>query len=284
MTAALQPAEPAHRVRHGGRAGKRAGGAAAFEQPPFRQLKNPLTPTRLVSDDELESIHLASLRVLKEIGVEVLHEEARAIMKRHGADVRDGSERVRFDSDMILELMASCPSEFTLHARNPAHNVRFGGNNLIFSQMGSAPNCSDMDGGRRPGNRADFRNFLKLAQMHNILQTTGGVPLVKVTSGQLSGSIDLRFENNCYFSSGAAWKVLWGATTYTSIGGFRGSGQEKFNGANVGTSTDPLLTAPGAGGTFVRNPSWSRASTFFGSARRTSFSASRASPSRPASR
>ena len=69
------------------------------------------------------------------------------------------------------------PSEFTIHARNPAHNVRFGGNNLVLSQMASAPNCSDLDNGRRPGNQVDFRNFLKLAQMHNILNTTGGYPV-----------------------------------------------------------------------------------------------------------
>ena len=126
MTAALHPAEPViatDRVRRGGRAGKRAGGSAAFEQPPFRQLKIPLTPTKLISDDELESIHLASLRVLKEIGVDVLHDGARQIMKDHGADVREGSERVRFDADMILELIAHAPPEFTIHARNPAHNV-----------------------------------------------------------------------------------------------------------------------------------------------------------------
>jgi len=183
MHAALQPAEPAlatDRMRRGGRAGKRAGASAAFEQPAFRQLKNPFAPTKLVSDDELESIHLASLRVLKEIGVDVLHDGARQIMKEHGADVREGSERVRFDAGMIMELIGHCPSEFTLHARNPAHNVRFGGNNLIFSQMASAPNCSDLDGGRRAGNQADFRNFLKLAQMHNILMTTGGYPVEPV--------------------------------------------------------------------------------------------------------
>ena len=84
MTAALHPLEPAlapDRARRGGRAGKRAGGSAAFEQPAFRQLKNPLAPTRLVSEDELESIHLASLRVLREIGVDVLHDEARRIMQ-----------------------------------------------------------------------------------------------------------------------------------------------------------------------------------------------------------
>ncbi len=46
--------------------------------------------------------------------------------------------------------------------------------------MASAPNCSDLDRGRRPGNQEDFRNFLKLAQMHNILQTTGGYPVEPV--------------------------------------------------------------------------------------------------------
>ncbi|MGI6855753.1 trimethylamine methyltransferase family protein [Mesorhizobium sp. 1B3] len=180
MTAALNPVEPAlssDRHRRGGRAGKRAGTSAHFEQAPFRQLKIPYPPTKLISDDELESIHLASLRVLKEIGVDVLHDEARRIMRAHGADVREGSLRVRFDADMIMELIAHCPPEFTLHARNPSHNVRFGGNNLVISQMASAPNCSDTDRGRRPGNQQDYRNFLRLAQMHNILHTTGGYPV-----------------------------------------------------------------------------------------------------------
>ncbi len=172
-----EPPAANERSRRGGRSGKRAGTGNAFEQPPFRQLKIPFRPTEIVSADELESIHLASLRVLNEIGVDVLHEGARGIMKEHGADVREGSERVRFDADMLLELVSHAPPEFTVHARNPAHNVRFGGNNLILSQMGSAPNCSDADNGRRPGNQVDFRNFVKLAQMHNILNTTGGYPV-----------------------------------------------------------------------------------------------------------
>ncbi|MGE0499949.1 MAG: trimethylamine methyltransferase family protein [Rhizobiaceae bacterium] len=180
MTAALHPAQPVvstDRTRRGGRAGKRGGGSGAFEQPAWRQYRIPFEPTKLVSDDELESIHLASLRVLSEIGVDVLHDGARQIMKEHGASVREGSERVRFDPDMILESIAHAPPEFTVHARNPAHNVQFGGNRLIFSQMASAPNCSDADRGRRAGNQQDFRNFLRLAQMHNVLQTTGGYPV-----------------------------------------------------------------------------------------------------------
>ena len=165
------------RARRGGRAGKRASGSAAFEQPPFRQPKVRFPPTEIVSADELEAIHLTSLRVLKEIGVDVLHEEARRIMKEYGADVHEGSERVRFDADMILELVSHAPSSFTMHARNPAHNLQFGGDAVFFAQVASAPNCSDVDGGRRPGNQADFRNFVKLAQMHNVIHCTGGYPV-----------------------------------------------------------------------------------------------------------
>ncbi|WP_187971362.1 trimethylamine methyltransferase family protein [Aquibium microcysteis] len=175
---ALEPAPGADRARRGGgRAGKRASGSASFEQPPFRRLKRPFPPTAIVSEDQLESIHLASLRVLSEIGLDVLHEGARRIMKEAGADVREGSERVRFDPAMILDWVSHAPSEFRVHARNRDHSIDFGGDNLVFAQVASAPNCSDLDNGRRPGNRTDFRNLVKLAQMHNVISATGGYPV-----------------------------------------------------------------------------------------------------------
>lgn len=168
--------EPA-RARRGGRAGNRSQTAVEFSQPPFQQLNNPYPPTRIVSDDELESIHLASLEVLKEIGLDVLHEGARRIMKEAGADVEAGSERVRFEPELITETIRTCPSQYRLHARNPAHDLVFGGDHISFAQMASAPNCSDIDLGRRAGNQEDFRKLLKLGQMHNILHLSGGYPV-----------------------------------------------------------------------------------------------------------
>lgn len=170
------------RTRRGGRAANAAkrGGDGPFSQPPFRRLRVPFPPTRLISDDELEAIHLASLRVLEEIGIEVLHDEARAIMRRHGADVRDDTQRVHFDAALVMEFIAHCPSEYTVFARNPAHNLSMGGDSIIFAQIASAPNCSDADNGRRPGNQVDFRNFVKLAQMHNIIHCLGGYPVEPV--------------------------------------------------------------------------------------------------------
>ena len=154
--------------------------ARAIAQRPFTRLKRPYPSVALISDDQVEHIHQASLKLLSKTGLDVLHEGARDVMKKAGADVREGETRVRFDPDLIVESIATVPSEFTLHARNAQHNVTMGGNNIVFNMMASAPNCSDTDMGRRAGNQEDYRNFLKLAQMHNVLHVTGGYPVEPV--------------------------------------------------------------------------------------------------------
>lgn len=146
----------------------------------YRNLEHRFPPTTMVSADELEAIHNTSLDVLEELGIDVMHEGAREIMKKAGADVRPGIERVRFDRNLILELIKTCPSEFTLHARNPERNVKMGGKNLAFAQVASPPNCSDLDGGRRAGNHKDFQNLVKLAQSYDIIHLTGGYPVEPV--------------------------------------------------------------------------------------------------------
>ncbi len=153
----------AKRERRGGRGGRSARAeATGTVQKPFRQPQRRFPPTEVVSADELEAIHNASLTVLEEIGMDFLEPQARALLQAAGADVRAGSERVRFDRHFILDKIKTAPAEFTLHARNPAHNLRFGGDNVIFAQVASTPNASDLDGGRRPGNRQDFQNFVRL--------------------------------------------------------------------------------------------------------------------------
>jgi len=166
-----------------GRRGRRremATPAPTIAQRPFTRLKRPYPSVVLISDDQVEHIHKASLKLLSETGLDVLHEGARDVMKKAGADVREGETRVRFDPDLVVETIATVPSEFTLHARNAQHNVTMGGNNIVFNMMASAPNCSDTDRGRRVGNQEDYRNFLRLAQMHNVLHVTGGYPVEPV--------------------------------------------------------------------------------------------------------
>jgi trimethylamine---corrinoid protein Co-methyltransferase len=171
----------ARRGRAGGRAARGLRAAdARIQQRAFKQPRRNFAPINIVSADQLEQIHLTSLQVLEEIGMDFLDGEARALLKDAGADVKADSPRVRFDRHMIEERIKTAPSNFTLHARNPAHNLEFGGDNIIFAQVASAPNCSDTAGGRRPGTQADFRNLVRLAQSYNIIHMTGGYPVEPV--------------------------------------------------------------------------------------------------------
>ena len=172
-------ADPAPARRGGGRAG-RGQKARGLPQKPFRQPRRRFPAMTIVSDDELEAIHTTSLTILEEIGMDFLNIEARDRLAKAGALVEAGSQRVRFDRGLIEQAIATAPATFTLHARNPAHDVKFGGDWVAFPQMASAPNCSDTDNGRRPGNQQDFRNLLKLAQSFNILHLTGGYPVEPV--------------------------------------------------------------------------------------------------------
>src|SRR6059058_657306 len=78
-------------------------------QAPWRLVRNPFHPFEIISADELESIHLASLSILENIGISVQSERARALLARHGAKVTAGEQVVRFDRDFVLEAIADAP-------------------------------------------------------------------------------------------------------------------------------------------------------------------------------
>jgi len=137
-----------------------------------------LEPTRVVSDDELEAIHEASLTVLRETGIDFLHDDARRMLAEAGADV-DG-DRVRFDPELITETIKTAPSTFTLHGRSAERDLVIGGDWVTFSAVASAPNFVDRATGRRTGDRAAYQTLLKLAQMLNPVHTLAGYPVEPV--------------------------------------------------------------------------------------------------------
>ena len=162
-----------------GRRGRLSGRTRArdvvAEQPPWTQPRLPFEPLRSVSDDELEAIHKASLRVLAETGIDFLDETARRQLVDVGCQV-DG-DRVRFDPDLVMHLVSTAPAEFTMHAPSPARNLHMGGNVLTYTSVASPPFVTGLGRDRRDGNRDDYRNLIKLGQMLNAVHTVAGYPV-----------------------------------------------------------------------------------------------------------
>ena len=149
-----------------------------IRQLPWRRLVNPYRPVEILSADQVEAIHVASLRILAEIGMEVLGD--RALDALAGAGARGGSRRRGWSGSIrrrSSRSSRSAPREFRLHARNPERDVLFGGANLVFCAVGGPAFVSDLDRGRRPGNFADFVDYVRLIGALDVLHQEGGGPL-----------------------------------------------------------------------------------------------------------
>ncbi|MEY4091680.1 MAG: hypothetical protein RLZZ496_862, partial [Pseudomonadota bacterium] len=165
-------------VTEGTRERRRASRAdRAPKAPKAPQPRLPFKPVELASPEQIERIHQESLRVLEEIGIEVLHDGARVILKKEGAIVDESTQRVRFPRELVESKIGLAPKSFILHARNPENNVVIGENAVAFGSVASAPNVADREGGRRPGNHKDYQNLLRLGQSLDAVHFWGGYPV-----------------------------------------------------------------------------------------------------------
>jgi trimethylamine---corrinoid protein Co-methyltransferase len=159
----------------GRRRPRRTSGGIA--QLPWRTVRNPYRPVEILSADEVETLHRASLRILAEIGIEVLGDRALDLLAGAGASVDRETRRVRFDPTHVEELVAKAPSTFRLHARNPAKSLTFGDRHVVFSAVGGPAFVTDLDRGRRPGNIADFVDYVRVIGALDVVHQEGGGPL-----------------------------------------------------------------------------------------------------------
>ena len=162
--------------RSGGRQGRAAARASSTAVKTFdrawRQWVNPYQPVEQFSEDQIEAIHLASLRVLSETGINVHNPEARQLYARAGHTVSVDNV-VKFDPDLVLELVALAPSSITLYGRGEDREITVGGRHVGISTTGGTPNFSDLDNGRQPGTLAKLDDFCKLAQAFDVIHLIG---------------------------------------------------------------------------------------------------------------
>ena len=158
--------------RSGGRAARRESRAAKVTAAaPY--LIRSVPCQEVLNEEGLAQIEANADQLLQDIGIEFRDDdEVLNLWRGAGADVRD--QRVRFPKGLLRQLIATAPTQFTQHARNPARSVEIGGDNMVFAPVYGPPFVRDMDGGRRYGTIEDFRNFVKLAYLSPHIHHSGG--------------------------------------------------------------------------------------------------------------
>lgn len=150
---------PRRTARAGGRAARRA----ATDITMLPGLTNALPHCEMMNGAHVEKIDAASMDILENVGVVFRDPIALQDWRKVGARV-DG-ETVYLDRGLVRDLIASIPSTFTLHARDPRKSVPLGGRQSIFVPMTGAPYLRDLDDVRRNPMLADLAMFHKLSHM-----------------------------------------------------------------------------------------------------------------------
>lgn len=130
-------------------------------------------PVGALSEAGIERIHTASLRLLREHGMDFMAPEAWDILEPNGVTVDRETGLCKFPAEVVLEWIAKAPARFRIEARNPALSLEFGGGQTHFSLGMSAPFVIDKSGQRRAGNSHDFQRIIKLAHGLDTCATIG---------------------------------------------------------------------------------------------------------------
>ncbi|MFO7716235.1 trimethylamine methyltransferase family protein [Desulfosarcina sp.] len=120
---------------------------------------------------EINLIHDASMEILAETGVKFSSEEALDLFRQNGFNVTN--PRVYITEKEVMRALATVPSRFVVHARNPQYNVAIGEDDFVFLPTAGAPNVSNADGIRRPATLDDYHTSCKLVQTSDQLDMNG---------------------------------------------------------------------------------------------------------------
>ncbi len=136
-------------------------------------LLNRLPISTVLSDEGVELIHQASMRLLSETGILIVdYPPAVETFRQHGARIE--GDLVRIDADTLLHFVNQAPPTFTQLARDPAKNLDFGGRHVVFAPVYGPPFVGSLDFGRRQATLEDFHNFAKLTYLAEHLHHNGG--------------------------------------------------------------------------------------------------------------
>ena len=175
-----------------------------------------------LSEGEVEQIHEASLRILKETGVKVCSEKVRGLLAENGAEV-DG-DIVKIPGSLVEEAIKKAPKEMILCAREPKCDLKIPTDDFRFlSTSGFSPFITTNleTGERRYSTSSDTKDFAIIGDYLDTVDCFWPTVIPGEVSPPLQElhALAIAFENNrkhiqcsCVTGKTAKWQIRLAAT------------------------------------------------------------------------
>lgn len=121
----------------------------------------------LLSQEQVERVHEASLEILEQVGMLVRNQRAREIFAQHGAKVDEATQIVRLPRGVVEEYRRLFPPKFTFCARDPKFDRTVPDDSPLILTGSSAPNIIDPVTGYERRARSD--DLARIAHLVNEL-------------------------------------------------------------------------------------------------------------------
>lgn len=119
-----------------------------------------MNPWKVISEEDVESIHQATLRVLSEVGVVLSHPEVKELLLEAGATQKN--DRVLLSPEMVEAAIASCTKRVSTKGRNGVEIV-LGDGRLQWHNLGGARDVFEPGSGKlRPATIQDVKDSTRL--------------------------------------------------------------------------------------------------------------------------
>ncbi len=103
----------------------------------------------LLSEDDLDSIHWATLEVMENTGIKIHSEKALKILEDAGAFVDSKKHLAKIPAYLVEEALRKAPKHIRLHARNPRFDIKLDGKHVYFSTDGIGVATIDFETGEK---------------------------------------------------------------------------------------------------------------------------------------
>ena len=121
----------------------------------------------LLSSQQVEQVHGASLEILEGIGLLVRLEKARQVLQKHGCSVDNKTQVVKFPRAVVEEFRRMLPPTFTFLGRDPRYDRTIPRDGPLVVTGSSAPDIIDPVTGRERRSRSE--DIARIAHLINEL-------------------------------------------------------------------------------------------------------------------
>jgi trimethylamine--corrinoid protein Co-methyltransferase len=137
----------------------------------IKSITDPALSLDLLSPEDVQKIHTATLDIIENVGVRFPSEKALEIWEAHGATVDHETSIVKVPAGVIEAALRQAPPRYALAARDPAQDLALDGNHVFLGTDGCGVEVLDIQTGQR--RRSGIKDVEEIARVADKLEEIG---------------------------------------------------------------------------------------------------------------